>query len=789
MRIQTTLVIISFLLTVSPLAAQQRVTVSGTVTDASGGVVPGATVEALAGGQVVSSSTTGQDGRYRLEVPPGQQQIRARLQGFADETAAVNASANVTRDVTLRVAAIGDTLVVTAARMAETRANTTASVAVFSAADLETLGARSVADVLRVVPGLSVETNGREGGLTSLFSRGGESDYNLVLIDGVRVNNNGGTFDFNRVSSAEIDRVEIVRGGQSSLYGSDAMGAVVQIFTKRAGPSDAPQVAGSVQGGNFNTWRGNVGVNGGARGRLDYNAGVSYRGTDGAFADLLPEDDRFCQTAFDGGLGIVLGDRATVRTGLRFSDAQGRSVGPIAYGSRDTGTAYDTKDVSWHLGVTHRIAPRVTGTGTVAYFRNDSTSADRVADPSFNLFAIMAGRPGAVFPDSPRLVRFIDQATFNAIRGGSQPLPAGEFIATTPFGVGDFPFTTVTKFRRPAFKYQADVAWWAGQTLTAGYEFEKETDALNSAFRIDNNAVFVQQQLTSRNRWFMTFGARIDDNSHYGTNASPKLSLGGFLLPLTTGAVSSVKVFSNIGKGIKNPLFGELFGSLFSDGNPSLRPERARTVDVGAEVTLADQRWRANVTYFDNAYRDQVAFLSSGFGLDGRPDFVNIAGSKADGWELEAVMQRPTAGFTGAASYTLVDTQVTATTSTSAQFQPGQPLLRRPKHSGTFRLAYAAGAATINLDARVVGQRHDAAFIGLQAVPSPGSPITAARSVDITVNPGYTVLGLSADYRLRDALTLFLRIDNLADEAYEGALGYPGLPRSAAVGARFSLGR
>ena len=791
MRIRIALLLVAVLtLDISPLAAQQRVTVIGTVTDASGGVVPGAVVEALAGGDAIASSTTGRDGRYRLEVPAGSIRLRARLQGFADETADVSASANTTRDVRLRIAAVGDTLVVTAARTAGTRANTTASMAVFSAADLATLGAASVADVLRVVPGLSVEANGREGGLTSLFSRGGESDYNLVLIDGVRVNSNGGMFDFGRVSAAEIDRVEIVRGGQSSLYGSDAMGAVIQIFTKRAGPSDAPQVAGSVQGGTFNTWRGNVGVSGGAGARVDYKAGVSYRGTDGAFPDLLPEDDRFHQTAFDGGLGVVLGDRATVRTGLRYSDAQGRSVGPIAYGSRNTGSAYNTKDLSWHLDATHRLAPRATGTATMAYFRNNSESSDRVADPAYNLFAVMAGQPGALFPGSPRLVRFIDQPTFDAIRAGTRRIGAGEFLATTPFGVSNFPFTTLTKFRRPSFKYQADLAWRAGQTVTGGYEFEKETDSLNRGFRIDNHAYFAQQHVTAGLRWFVTIGGRVDENSHYGTHVSPKLSLGGFLRPLTSGTVSSVKVFSNIGKGIKNPLFGELFGSAFTDGNLNLRPERARTMDAGTEWTFDSQRWRTTVAYFDNAYKDQVAFRSSGgFGLDGLPDFVNIAGSTARGWELEAVLQSAIGGVTGAVSYALVDTEVTATTSTSAQFQPGQPLLRRPKHSGFVRVAYAAGRAAINLDLRIVGQRHDAAFIGLQALPSPGSPIAAPRAVDITVNRGYTVVGVGADMRLRDELTLFLRIENLMDEEYEGALGFPGLPRSIAAGARFALGR
>jgi outer membrane receptor protein involved in Fe transport len=213
------------------------------------------------------------------------------------------------------------------------------------------------------------------------------------------------------------------------------------------------------------------------------------------------------------------------------------------------------------------------------------------------------------------------------------------------------------------------------------------------------------------------------------------------------------------------------------------------SLDVGAELTFADQRWRVRVAYFDNRFTDQVAYRSTGFGLDGRPDFLNIDGSEADGWEIEATLQRPMRGVTAGAAYSLVDTRVVAFAGTSEQFQPGQPLLRRPKHSGLVYGNYAVGRATLHVHARFVSERHDAAFLGLFAVPSPGSPITAARSVDITVNPAYAVMGLGADYRLGDGVTAFARIDNVGDDAYEGALGYPGLPRSAVAGVRFTIGR
>ena len=209
-----------------------------------------------------------------------------------------------------------------------------------------------------IVPAVNVESTGREGAVASMFSRGGESDYNLVLIDGVRANQSGGIFDFSRINAAEIDRVEVVRGAQSALWGSDAMGSVVQVFTRRAGAGDSPQLTSAVEAGSFDVVRADARVNGGARRRVDYHLGASHRRTNGAFDDLLPEDDEFEQDAVDAGAGLVLGRRATLRASMRYTKAAGRSVGQIVYGARDTGTTYETRDLSGYveLHARHRIA-------------------------------------------------------------------------------------------------------------------------------------------------------------------------------------------------------------------------------------------------------------------------------------------------------------------------------------------------------------------------------------------------------------------------------------------------
>lgn len=765
-------------------AAQAGTSVHGVVSDTSGAVVAGATVEAIVAGRSIASAATGADGQYRLDIPSGVPvEVRVHRDGFADQVIALaGRSQPVTRHVTLQVGGVSDALVVTASRVVESRAHVTESVTAFTRADIEALGGTSLADVIRYVPGVNVESNGREGALTSMFSRGGESDYNLVLIDGVRVNQSGGGFDFSRINAAEIDRVEVVRGAQSSLWGSDAMGSVVQIFTRRAGAGDRAQAIGSAEGGSFGAFRGDARLNGGASQSVDYSAGVSHRRTDGAFADLLPEDDRFEQTAFDAGLGAALGRRASVRGALRFTKASGRSVGPITYGARDTGGTYETRDLSGHLDLSHSIGSRLTGAATFNYFRYKSVSGDTVGDPAFFTYAILEGTPNAIFPNGSRLVRLIGAAEFNALAAaGATPAP-GQFLASRPSF--DFPFTSASRFRRPAFRYQADYAW-SGHRLSAGYEWERETNPLIAVMRLTNHSAFVQQQFTARDRWFATVGGRIDSKEGFDTFFSPKLSVGGYLVPFRRGAVSSVKVFGNLGRGIKSPSLSERFGGPYADPAPDLQVERARTGDVGVEATFADQRFHALVTYFNNDYADQIAYRG-GVAGDGVAEYINIDGSKADGWEVEWALQRPVAGFTAAASYAMVDNRVVTNISTSQQFQPGQPLLRRPKHSGAVRASWVRGRASVHFNARLVGDRHDNSFLFLRTVPNAARP--AAITTDITVNPGYTVMGLGLDVRAHDTLTFFVRGDNIGDKAYDSVLGYPAMPRAVVAGARFNLG-
>ena len=455
-----------------------------------------------------------------------------------------------------------------------------------------------------------------------------------------------------------------------------------------------------------------------------------HRQTDGAFADILPEDDRFEQTAVNLGAGFALGPRASLRTGLRYSDGNGRNVGPINYGSRDTGGVYESDDLSWHVDGAHAIGAWYTGTASFNYFRYDSLSADTIADAEFGTYTILEGTQNAIFPNGPRLVRTIDQAEFLALSAtGALPAP-GQFLASSLSY--DYPFDSESAFRRPGFRYQGDVAWGGGQRLSAGYEWERESNPLTEDPSLTNNAFFVQQQVTFRDRWFATVGGRVDSKESYDTFFSPKLSAGGFLLPFSSGGVSSLKVFGNIGQRhqvahVLRTLRRAVRGCVARSGR-----REARTSDIGVEATFVDQRFRGSLVFFDNHYTDQVAY-TGGFVGDGRPEYINIDGSKAHGWEIELALQRPVGGLTASASYALSTARSSRHQHEPAVSARPAPPPPAPRNSGAIRAVYARGRTTVNFNMRIVGQRHDNSFLFLSTVPNVERP--TSFTTDITVNP------------------------------------------------------
>jgi outer membrane receptor protein involved in Fe transport len=269
--------------------------------------------------QVRSTSGEG-EALFHLDNASG---LRAQVlaPGFAVawsdvENASSSATATLVKvQVALQIAAASETVVVSATRTPAPEQETASSVSLLSGDAIETMQPTSGADALRFLPGAVVNVAGQRGGLGSLFVRGGDSRYNKVLIDGVPITDPGGTFNASIVPLAETDRLEFLRGAQSTLYGSDAMTSVVQIFT-RNGTSQTPELRFGVDGGTFGTAHGFVAL-AGARSRFDYDAFADQFNTNGQG----PNAD-YTNALQGGNVGVQLNQRIQFRLRARHSNSR-----------------------------------------------------------------------------------------------------------------------------------------------------------------------------------------------------------------------------------------------------------------------------------------------------------------------------------------------------------------------------------------------------------------------------------------------------------------------------------
>src|SRR4029077_13225468 len=237
------------------------------------------------------------DGRYRVQV---------LAPGFAPQTVDVPAITTSVVTVNLTVAEASEIVVVTATRTPVPEQESGASVSTLENSQLQVMQPVAASDAVRFLPGAIVNTVGQRGGQSSLFVRGGDSRYNKVLVDGVPVNDPGGIFDFGVVPLAGADRLEFLRGAQSTLYGSDAMTSVVQVFTQ-TGSTESPELRFGADGGNFYTAHGYASF-AGARDRFDYNFFGDQLNTQGSGRNDNPSN------SFQGpNFGARLTDRATLR--------------------------------------------------------------------------------------------------------------------------------------------------------------------------------------------------------------------------------------------------------------------------------------------------------------------------------------------------------------------------------------------------------------------------------------------------------------------------------------------
>jgi len=726
--------ILLFTLFCAPVVVRaQDTTVAGVVVDQFGQPLPRAHVRAVdAASRERGSAFTDQAGRFRLNIPAGDCRVTASSTGFEPATLPCNAQP---LRIVLGVAPVRETVVVTATRTETPAGQSGASVTAFTAEDLERRSTPLVADLLRASPGVVLNRPGAPGNVTSLFVRGGESNYNKVLLDGIPLNEPGGTFNFSNLTTSELERVEIVRGPQSALFGSDAMASVVQLFTKRPDRRDErPHAAVSLEGGTFSTLRTTADVSG-AKGRVDYTLGAARMDTD----NQVP-NNAFGNTTLAANVGVTLGTDATLRFIARGERERVGTPGQTAFGRPDLDAFFQRRDITSGVAFDQQLTPAFRQRATYSLSSSNYQSTDLLVDP-------------------PYTPQFEGRAA--------------------PFQFSDFTFDSVTDLRRHHASYQGDLrlpkAASGEHLLTVLADWDGERATLTNRLAStetrasrDNVGVAVQHQ-GSWARVFTTAGARVEHNDSFGTAIVPRGSIV-VVAHEAPGAIGETKVKASGGLGIKEPTVLQSFSPSPSFlGNPDLEPERARGFEAGIEQRLAEDRAKVELTWFDNRFRNLISTRTTSTNPF-KSQYFNIGLTRARGAELSAVAA-PARAVHARAGYTFLASQVIDSTSpSSVVFQPGQWLFRRPRHSGFAGVSVQQGRVTADLNGLFIGSYVDSDFSSF--VPA------------MVSNPGYTTWDARVAVQISRQLAGTLSIDNLADERYMEALGYPALGRAVRVGLR-----
>jgi outer membrane cobalamin receptor len=702
--------------------------VRGVVLDPSARPVEGAEIACGA-----ETSTTNTRGEFTIASA---QSCDATIKkpGFAAKTATISGTAN---SITLALEPRSDRVVVSAtgAPVAIEEAGVAADVFTFK--DLEARQFPFLHDVLRDVAGLNLAQTGSNGAIVSVFARGGNSNGATVLLDGVPLTEPGGSLDFVHLTSTALDRVEVVRGAESALFGAEAASAVIQLFTREGDPeARIPHGSVSYERGSFSTDRWTASLSGGVASRIDYSlTGDQFRST-GEFPN-----NAYRITTGTANIGFHFTPNTTLRGVFREFDSFTGDPGQVFYGLVNRDAHNTDRDSAFSLRLDDARGKRYTQRVSFGYHRKRDRFDDAIVEGPYNLAAEIRTIPG-VHP----LVYFVKLVPLST----TTPDP-GTTIAT--YKTSLFPFPSVSLADRTSASYQGTLTHRGGD-LIFGYEYERQAGLISRTdVNRHDNGVFVHEQYALTPRIFLAGGFRVEQSSKFGTKIAGRGAATFRIAPGTFFRVSAAR-------GIKEPALLENFArETFFVGNPNLRPEKTNTYEAGLTQQFFGRRIEAGVSAFRNSFQDLIVFDFTNF----PGTWNNIDKSWARGVEFHGTA-RATRYASFHAAYTLLYTRIVKTGNVSSI---GTELLRRPRNSGSVSMQLTPRRATFLIGARFVGERQDGDFV-----------------FGVNRNPSYTYLYVSGSYQATRHVAPYLRIDNALDETYQEALGYTALSRRALGGVR-----
>jgi vitamin B12 transporter len=523
-----------------------------------------------------------------------------------------------------------DEIVVNATRVPTPLSRVSSSVTVITAEEIARRQLRTLPDVLEAVPGLRLVQSGGSGHQTSIFSRGTNSNHTLILVDGIKVadpSNPSRTFESANFLAGEIERVEVIRGSQGTLYGSDAIGAVINIITKRG--EGKPRFFGSFEGGAFNTLNSRAGVRG-ASGIFDYNLAVEHFKTHGetvtqpTFRKGMPSDEDGHQNmTVSGRFGVQITDELKANVTGRYADTE-TELDEFQAEDPDSHSESEQFFVRTEL-VAKLFEGKVDSTVGVAYTQHDreTVNPDDVVNPGSFRVGESAGE----------MLKFDLQNDLHIVDGHV--------------------FTLGVEHESERFDRNE-------RSLSGGFSSLTDTSA-----RADTQAFFFQDGFEYFDRFFGTAGVRVTDHSGFGTHVTYQIA------PVYVHTETGTRIKASVSTGFRAPSLAELFGRDGFDGpfgpstfvgNPNLDPEESFAWEVGIEQELCEGRVKFGATYFDVNIDDLIssnAFFTS---------LINVNKADIHGFESFLHLQ-PLDNLSVRTDFTF----------TRSEDNNGLDLLRRPK--------------------------------------------------------------------------------------------------------------
>jgi iron complex outermembrane receptor protein/vitamin B12 transporter len=808
---------LAFLTIIFASGITRAASIRGIVTDPSGARITRATVNLVYNGQVIATAISTSDGSFQLLTGvAGRFYLVISASTFRQiETPGFYAGQadSIERNLVLEPEWTRQSIVVTATGVPTPQAQTSEATNVLGPLDLDLRD--DLTSALRLMPGTAVVQSGQMGAQTSLFIRGGNSDANKILVDGVDAGDMGGQFDFGTLSTTVVQSAEVYRGTNSSLYGADAGSGVISLSTPH-GTTSFPSFIFRGDAGSFYTSHEELEA-AGAHNKLDYLGAFSWLQTGNDLAN-----DEFHVATSTANAGWQPSASTQIRATLH-------------YGVDGTGVPN-----TWDF---YRVA-------------DDATEKDQ----DIFLSASADNQTTADFHNSIRygLTRKREQYSLWKTSGGYQPYnnycfgPAylGNLVTIT--GANGYSARGQAVLdctagqaqnvnNRDQLGYQGDYRFTPHLTALIGFHYENErgsepNNTYYPAVNATNYDYLAAVHGDYKGRFFYTLGGSLEKYSLFGVQTSPRAGVSYYALRPKNGVFSGTKVLFNFGDAVREPKLtdedGSLYAFLEANGGQSaiqqfhisqLSPPTTRTYEGGIEQAFLSDHLVLRTSYFHSEFGKEpeyiglalipellpnltpsqqnalgkilVADLASEFTVNSEAFRVQGMESSVEGGIGRHIFLR--------GGYTYLDSVVQRSFSNDEQstgiaiptynripvgaYSPlqGARSFRRPPHTGFFTATYSEGRLTAALTSAFASRSDDSTYLEGADAEGANSLLLPNRNLDY----GFAKIDLGGSYKLLDWLEVYIRQENLANNQHIAPIGYPSLPMTFRLGLRIAVGK